>query len=225
MFFMTSCSRRRGRAGTGLPLPSMVLGLLIASTTLVSCANMPGLPGLEPSPSQMSVEPIASADAESTGYGLQPGDIVLVSVWNEESLAQPVLVRPDGGISFPLVGDLPAKGRTVEQLTGDITQRLRRYIPDPVVTVTLEQIPGNRIYILGSVNKPGDFEISRQVDVMQALAMAGGLTPFANRKAIKILRERNGTEVSIPFNYNDVSRGKNLQQNMTLRAGDVIVVP
>jgi polysaccharide export outer membrane protein len=226
MFFMTSCSRRRGRAGTGLPLPLMMLSLLISLTTLVSCANVPRLPGQKPSPSQVSVAPIVAVDStESTGYGLQPGDVILVSVWNEESLAQPVLVRPDGGISFPLVGDLQAEGRTVEELTGDITRRLSRYIPDPVVTVTLEQIPGNRIYILGSVNKPGDFEISRDVDVMQALAMAGGLTPFANRKGIKVLRERNGTEVSIPFNYNDIIRGRNLSQNINLRAGDVVVVP
>ncbi len=209
----------------------------------MSCANLPRLPGQQSAsataspaavaapggPGEPAELPVTPFDVQSGigpgGYGLQPGDIILVSVWNEDALAQPVLVRPDGGISFPLVGDLPAEGRTVEQLTGDITERLRRYIPDPVVTVTLEQIPGNRIYILGSVNNPGDFEISRNVDVMQALAMAGGLTPFANRNAINILRKRDGVEVSIPFNYNDVARGRNLQQNITLGAGDVVVVP
>ncbi len=163
--------------------------------------------------------------AEPNGYGLQPGDIVFISVWREEGLEQAVLVRPDGKLTFPLVGSIEAEGRTVEQLTGEITERLSKYIPDPVVTVSLEQIPGNRIYILGRVNKPGDFVISRDVDVMQALAMAGGLTPFADRKGIKVLRTEHGGQVPIPFNYKEVERGENLEQNIPLQAGDVIVVP
>ena len=162
---------------------------------------------------------------ESTGYGLHPGDIILISIWGEEGLDRPVLVGPDGRISFPLVGNLDVGGRTVEELTGIIAKRVSRYVPNPLVTVSLQDIPGNRIYVLGRVNKPGDFVIGRDVEVMQALAMAGGLTPFADRKAIKVLRSVDGKQVQILFNYKEVERGKNLQQNIPLQAGDVIVVP
>lgn len=160
------------------------------------------------------------------GYTLQPGDIVSVSVWQEPGLEQLVLVRPDGGISFPLAGDLKAGGLTIDGLADAIKQKLSKYIPDPVVTVTLQEIPGNRIYVTGRVNKPGDFPIvSRDVTVMQALAMAGGLTPFADEKNIKVLRKENGAQRSIPFNYKKVMRGELLEQNISLQAGDVIVVP
>lgn len=160
------------------------------------------------------------------GYTLQPGDIVSVSVWQEPGLEQLVLVRPDGGISFPLAGDLKAGGLTIDDLSGAIKQKLSKYIPDPVVTVTLQEIPGNRIYVTGRVNKPGDFPIvSRDVTVMQALAMAGGLTPFADEKNIKVLRKESGAQRSIPFNYKKVMRGELLEQNISLQAGDVIVVP
>lgn len=172
----------------------------------------------------LSLMPAAAASAAG-GYGLQPGDVIEISVWREEGLSQPVLVGPDGRISFPLVGNLRAEGRTVEELTAVIVERLSRFIPDPVVTVSLQEIPGNRIYILGRVNKPGDFVIGREVDVMQALAMAGGLTPFADRKDIKVLRSQDGEQVPIPFNYKEVERGENLEQNIPLQAGDVIVVP
>lgn len=170
----------------------------------------------------------AGGETKTKGYGLQPGDIIRISVWQEDrgqQPQQPILVRPDGGISYPLAGNVQAAGRTVEELTEVITKRLSKYIPNPIVTVTLEQIPGNRIYILGRVNKPGDFVIARDVDVMQALAMAGGLTPFADREGIKVLRTENGKQVPIPFNYSEVEQGEHLGQNISLHAGDVIVVP
>lgn len=160
------------------------------------------------------------------GYTLRPGDIIAVSVWQEPGLEQLVLVRPDGGISFPLAGDLQAAGSTVEELTLALKQKLTKYIPDAVVTVTLQEIPGNRIYILGRVNKPGDFAIvTRDITVMQALAMAGGLTPFADERHIKVLRMESGKQRSIPFDYKQVRNGESLDQNIPLQAGDVIVVP
>lgn len=159
-------------------------------------------------------------------YQLRPGDIVAVSVWQEPGLEQLVLVRPDGGISFPLAGDLNAAGLTVRELSTALKERLTKYISDPVVTVTLQEIPGNRIYVIGRVNKPGDFPlVTRGVTVMQALAMAGGLTPFADESKIKVLRKVAGTERSIPFDYKKVRRGEALEQNIALQAGDVIVVP
>ncbi|MBK5970785.1 MULTISPECIES: polysaccharide biosynthesis/export family protein [Thiorhodovibrio] len=190
-------------------------GMAVLSVSLAAMANDVAEPQGAPE----------ATTAESVGYGLQPGDIILISIWGEEGLDRPVLVGPDGRISFPLVGNLQAGGRTVEELTGIIAKRVSRYVPNPLVTVSLQDIPGNRIYILGRVNKPGDFVIGRDVQVMQALAMAGGLTAFADRKSINVLRTVDGKQLQIPFNYKEVERGKNLQQNIPLQAGDVIVVP
>jgi polysaccharide export outer membrane protein len=160
------------------------------------------------------------------GYRLSPGDVVAVSVWQEPGLEQLVLVRPDGGISFPLAGDLTAQGLTVQELADALKKRLLKFIPDPVVTVTLQEIPGNRIYVIGQVNKPGDFPIiARDVTVVQALAMAGGLTPFAKEKEIKILRKEGASQRAIPFDYREIKRGGSLIQNVTLQAGDIILVP
>jgi polysaccharide biosynthesis/export protein len=174
----------------------------------------------------ISATVFAAEVVEPQGYKLQPGDIVAVSVWQEPALEQLVLVRPDGGVSFPLAGDLKASGLTVAELSIAIKQRLKKFISDPVVTVTLQEIPGNRIYVIGRVNKPGDFPIvTRDTTVMQALAMAGGLTPFAEEKHIMVLRTENGAQRSIPFDYKKVRKGEALTQNINLQAGDVVVVP
>ena len=167
----------------------------------------------------------AGSAALNPDYQLEPGDILSVSVWKEEGLQQELLVRPDGKVSFPLAGELQGQGRSVEQVRQEITAGIDEYIPDPVVTVSLIQNNGNRLYVIGRVNKPGEFGMNRYIDVMQALAMAGGLTPFAVTKDIKILRRADGVQQSIGFNYNEVEKGVNLEQNIVLRAGDVVVVP
>jgi polysaccharide biosynthesis/export protein len=158
-------------------------------------------------------------------YLLQPGDLVTISVWKEKDLETEALVRPDGGLSFPLVGDVDAAGRTVEDLRAILTQRLKPYIPDPVVTVAIKQIGGNHVYVIGRVNKPGDYPFSTPVDVMQALSMAGGTTPFAQLNDIVILRRQNGQERVLRFRYEDVIRGRSVAQNVVLESGDTVVVP
>lgn len=158
-------------------------------------------------------------------YRIQPGDILIVSVWKEQDLQSEVLVRPDGGLSFPLAGDIDASGRTVEQVRAAIDERLRKYIPDAVVTVAVKEIGGNRIYVIGKVNRPGEFPFVRPIDVMQALSLAGGATPYAALNDIRVLRRENGRQVSIPFKYGDVERGRDLEQNIELRSGDTVVVP
>ncbi|HZT03137.1 MAG TPA: polysaccharide biosynthesis/export family protein [Steroidobacteraceae bacterium] len=159
-------------------------------------------------------------------YTVKPGDILKVSVWKEPELQSQVLVQPDGTFTFPLCGEIDARDKSVEQLQQMIGQRLARFITDPVVTVSVQKINGNRIYVIGQVNKPGDFIVNPRVDVMQALSMAGGTTPFASLGNIKILRHTdNGGQVAMPFNYNDVIHGSDLSQNITLQAGDVVVVP
>lgn len=172
-------------------------------------------------PGRLSAE---SAAPQET-YEIQPGDVLSVSVWKEETLTRDVIVRPDGQITFPLVGEARAAGDTVEHLRQVIAERLTKYIPDPVVTVSIQQLTGNIVYIIGKVNRPGQFPILRNVDVMQALTMAGGTSTYASVDNIKILRRANGKLAAIPFEYSDVEKGKNLEQNIILKAGDVVVVP
>ena len=159
-------------------------------------------------------------------YRVNPGDILEVSVWKEEGLERQVLVRPDGMFSFPLAGDIQAHGETVEQIRQRVTDKLSRYIPDLVVTVSTQNIGGNKVYVIGQVNRPGEIVANPRVDVMQALSVAGGTTPFADLNGIRVLRRTdNNQQVALRFNYGDVSKGKNLEQNIVLQAGDVVVVP
>ena len=166
-----------------------------------------------------------SEPALQEGYGLQPGDVVRVSVWREPELDQVILVRPDGGISFPLAGEVHAEGRTIEEVEYDISEKLAPYIPVPEVSVSLQQSEGNRIYVTGRVASPGVFLVNRPITIMQAISLAGGLTPFANKGRIILLRQDGDTQRSIPFNYKDVQKGKGLTQNILLQPGDTIVVP
>ena len=166
----------------------------------------------------------AFADDE-TGYKINAGDILNISVWKEPDLQGETIVRPDGGISFPLVGDLNIQGKTVENVRQLITGKLQKYIPDPVVTVAMRQIAGNKLYVIGKVNKPGVFPIDQTIDVMQALAMAGGLTPYAATGSIKILRREGKVQKVYRFDYADVEAGEKLEQNRILLSGDVVVVP
>ena len=161
----------------------------------------------------------------SQAYRLQPGDVLQVSAWKETELQAEVLIRPDGGISFPLAGDLVAAARSVEELGGELELRLRKYIPDVVVTVAVKKVEGNRVYVIGKVVRPGDFVISRPTDVMQALSLAGGATPFADTDSIRVLRRDHGVQRAIEFRYSDVERGRKLEQNITLQGGDTVVVP
>ncbi len=158
-------------------------------------------------------------------YGIQPGDVLTISVWKEEGMQNDVLVRPDGGISFPLVGDVSAAGKSVQQLSALISERLAKFIPDPVVTVAMKALNGNTVYVIGKVNRPGEFPATHYVDVMQALSMAGGANPFAALNDIKILRREGGKQSAIPFRYGEVESGKHLDQNIILKGGDIVVVP
>lgn len=162
---------------------------------------------------------------QKASYAIQAGDLLEISVWREEYLEREVIVQPDGKISFPLVGTLDAAGSTVAEVQDRVAARLAQYIPDPVVTVSIKEIRGNRVYVLGQVQNPGQFIMNPMVDVMQALALAGGTTPFAELNDIKILRRTGSIQRLIEFRYSDISRGRNLEQNIILQSGDVIIVP
>jgi polysaccharide export outer membrane protein len=173
----------------------------------------------------MYVPLCSAAAAEDGGYLIKSSDVLSLSVWKEDGLQVEAVVRPDGRVSFPLVGELDARGRTIEQVRLDLVGKLDKFIPDPVVTVALLQSIGNRIFVIGKVNKPGVFPLAQDMDVMQALSLGGGLATFASDSKITILRRIDGSQSAIPFDYGEVEYGRNLEQNILLEPGDVVVVP
>jgi len=161
----------------------------------------------------------------SAGYRLQPGDVLQIVVWKEMDLQSEALIRPDGGISFPLAGDLQASGLTTDQLRGELETRVRKLIPGAVVTVSVKAPNGNQIFVVGKVNRPGAYPLLRPTDVLQALSLAGGATPFANTDKVRVLHREGSHQTSIRFRYSDVARGRSLDQNVLLQSGDTVIVP
>lgn len=169
---------------------------------------------------------IAQDAAQATEpYSVLPGDVLEIMVWKEEDLRMEVLVRPDAAFSFPLAGDISTNGLSVVELQEELTKRLSRYISSPAVTVLVKEVLGNKVYVIGQVNNPGEFVVNPRVDVMQALSMAGGLTAFASANDVKILRRKGRQQVALSFRYNEVLKGRDLSQNIMLQSGDIVVVP
>lgn len=165
---------------------------------------------------------ISSADET---YRLNPGDILGISVWNEEALQQEMMVLPDGTISFPLVGILKVAGRTPEQVQKELKEKLSRLIPDPEINLTVRAVEGNNVFIIGKVISPGRYPMTSQTDVVQALSLAGGFTPYADTESIQILRRTGKKQNVINFDYTKIADGKALETNILLQSGDTIVVP
>ncbi len=191
-----------------------VAGLILTAATGAATDNGPGTGTAAP-----------PAVADSGSYTVNPGDILDISVWKEVDLQKQVVVRPDGYFSFPLTGDIRAEGHTIDQIRREVSSQIARYVPEPVVSIAILEPRGSRVYVIGQVAKPGDFPINRYVDVVQALSMAGGTTPFAQVDSIKILRREGATLTSMPFSYSDIAAGKRLQQNIVLKPGDTVLVP
>jgi polysaccharide biosynthesis/export protein len=160
----------------------------------------------------------------SSSYVIGPDDVLAVSVWKEPELTNTLPVRADGMISLPLLNDVTAAGLTPMQLAASITEKLKKYVSDPRVTVTVTAMNSKRIYITGEVVKPGAMNLTPQMTVLQALSSAG-FTQFANTKAIYILRNESGTQTKIPVNYKKLIKGQDVGQNVSLKPGDTIVVP
>ena len=158
-------------------------------------------------------------------YQIGAGDVLDISVWKDEAQTKTVVVLPDGTISFPLIGQVVAEGKTVTQLTEEIRQKVSQFMPDPVLTVIVHQVNSMLIYVVGRVNNPGRFLLSTNINVLQAITMAGGLNPFAKRDRITVMRGEGENTTILPFNYDEVAAGENLAQNIRLRRGDVVVVP
>ncbi len=173
---------------------------------------------------------VTVAEVPAAGLGL-PNDYVIgaddtlrISVWKEPDMNATLPVRPDGKISLPLLNDIPASGLTPMDLAASITERLKKYIADPRVTVVVVAMNSRRIFVTGEVAHPGAMTLLPNMTVLQALASAG-FTQFANPKKIYLLRTQNGKQVKIPFNYKEVVKGDHPEQNIMLKPGDTLVVP
>jgi polysaccharide export outer membrane protein len=158
-------------------------------------------------------------------YVIGPEDVLTIDVWKEKELSGPVPVRPDGKISLPLLNDVQAAGLTPMQLMSSLSEKLKKFVSDPTVTVTVTTINSRKVYILGEVTRPGAFPLVPDMTVLQALTTAGGLTPYAKTSKIYILRSQNGAQNKLAFNYKQVVRGGSPEQNILLKSGDTVVVP
>ena len=163
--------------------------------------------------------------AAEAPYTVIAGDVLQITVWKEDGMDREVLVLPDGSITFPLVGTVQAQGQTLSQVQDTVKKKLKKLIPDASVTVTVKAALGHSVNVIGQVAKPGEFVISHSMTAMQALSQAGGLTPYASEGDIIILRHENGKEISIELPYDDIASGDDLEKDITLNPGDVIVVP
>ncbi len=203
--------------------------LCAAAASICLAAQQPA-----PRPTQPQEAPKAQAPASPTGepakptvvtvdpkYTLGPEDVIFVRVWREPDLSGPLAVRPDGKITMPLINEVQAAGTTPDQLAKRISDQLSKFINNPQVMVQVQAVRSQRYYITGEVNRPGAYPLAVPTTVFEAITMAGGFRDFANKKKITIMR---GSK-RIRFNYNDVVKGKNTQQNILLENGDQVIVP
>ena len=175
----------------------------------------------------------ARADAPATptsavvpaNYVIGPQDVLSVVFWREKDMSADVVVRPDGKISLPLLNDVPAAGLSPEALRNAIAKAATKYMEDPSVTVVIKEINSRNVYVTGQVAKAGTYRLGNDMTVLQAISVAGGLLEYADASNIVVLRKENGKERSIKFNYKDVIRGKNLEQNIILLPNDTVIVP
>ena len=195
------------------------LFVLFIAMIISGCVSQQGSTVQSPASSQLP------APTHSSTYLIGAEDVLNISVWKEPELNREVTVRPDGGVSFPLVGDIQVKGKTVDEVKTIVSKKISKYIPKAEVTVSLIRASSYKIYVLGKVNKPGQYVLGSYVDVLQSLSLASGLTPYANSDEIKILRRIDGKEIVFPFHYSEVSSGARMNQNIVLQSGDVVLVP
>jgi polysaccharide export outer membrane protein len=201
----------------------LVMGLLLMLAALPARAQ-------EATQNQTPAKPAAAGVAakpatDDPNYMIGAQDVLDISVWKEPEVSRTVPVRPDGKISLPLLNDVQAAGLTPSQLAAQLTESLKRFVANPQVTVIVTTINSQRVYIMGEVIRAGAYPLLPGMTFLQGLSSAGGFTQFANLKKIYVLRQENGKQVKLPFNYKEVVGGKNPDQNITLKAGDTIVVP
>lgn len=187
-----------------------------------SFAAAQGAPAQKPN---TPAQPPASASPIDANYKIGPQDVLRIDVWKEPDISRIIPVRPDGKISVPLLNDVQASGLTAMELAASLRDGLSKYLTNPQVTVTVNEINSRRVYITGEVLHPGTFPLLPDMTVLQAVSSAGGFTQFAKLKNIYVLRTEAGKQVKHPFNYKEVVKGNLAEQNILLLPGDVIVIP
>jgi polysaccharide export outer membrane protein len=203
-------------------------GLILAASLTASSAAAAQQPaGSQPPGSQ----PQAATSAPPTGvslpvgYVIGPEDVLTIVFWRDKDLSADVVVRPDGKISLPLLNDVVAAGYTPEELRVQLVKGAAKFLEDPNATVVVKEIHSRKVFVTGQVGKSGSYPLIGEMNVLQMIAHVGGLLEYADSKNIVVLRAENGQERRFKFNYKDVVKGKNLQQNILLKPGDTVVVP
>jgi len=176
-------------------------------------------------PASDEIHPAAVAATTDPAYVIGPEDILDINVWKEPDMTRTVPVRPDGKITLPLINDVQAAGSTPQQLAANVTEKLRKFLTEPQVTVIVTAINSQRVFVVGEVLRAGAFPLIPGMTVLQALAASGGFTTFADVKRIHVMRLVNGKHTELPFNYREVLKGDNPDQNIKLEPGDTVVVP
>jgi polysaccharide export outer membrane protein len=199
---------------------SMVL--LAGAAPLAGAPARPDTPAASAQPKQGDT---AAGTAVVTDYVIVPGDVLKISVWKEPELSVEASVRLDGRITVPLLGDLPAAGRTPNDLSAEIQTKLGRFLEVPQVTLAVSQAVSARFYVLGEVAHAAAYPLPSRITALQALALAGGFREFAKKDSILIIRHKGAQQVAIPLNYKDLESGLRLEQNIFLESGDTILVP
>jgi len=204
--------------------------LMLPAVAFAQAGQGAALPALPASASNSQPATTQKPDTDARGhnnaYIIGNDDVLSINVWKETEISRSVPVRSDGKISLPLVGEVQAAGNTPLKLEQDISAKLKSYIAEPEVTVIVQQVNSQKFNILGQVNRPGSYPIANTATVLDAIAIAGGFRDFAKKKAIYVLRQNSdGSQTRMPFNYKDVVKGKNPEQNIKLQPRDTIVVP
>jgi polysaccharide export outer membrane protein len=186
----------------------------------------PAVPADKPAPAPAATPAAADGGViPPVDYAIGPGDVLNIVFWREPDMTADVVVRPDGRISVPLLNDVVVAGLSPEQLRQKLAVDARRFVQDPNVTVVVKQINSRRVFITGQVSKPGPYPLVTPMNVLQLISTAGGLLEYADGKDVVVMRTENGKAINFRFNYKEVVRRKNLQQNIDLKPGDTVIVP
>jgi polysaccharide biosynthesis/export protein len=202
------------------------MSLVCILITRVLTAQSSGTPSPASAKTEVPTAAAANSKAHDDSYIIGVDDILAVNVWKEPEVSRTVPVRSDGKISLPLAGEVQASGETPRQLEQELSVKLKSYISEPEVTVIVEQIKSQKFNVLGQVTKPGSYLLGNSPTVLDAIAMVGGFRDFAKQKSIYVLRQNpDGTQSRFAFNYKEVIKGKNPEQNIRLQQNDTVVVP
>jgi polysaccharide biosynthesis/export protein len=223
------------RAAAGAVIAILAGELAVAQAPLVQPPQRPAAaaqdpPTSKPSPQAPGQKPLPTSQQETgvtlpEDYVIGAEDILTIVFWRDKELSAEVIVRPDGMISLPLLNDVPAAGLTPEQLRQALEKAATSFVKDPSAAVMVRAINSRKVFVVGEVGKPGSYPLTGDMNVLQLLAQAGGVLEFADAKNIVIVRKVAGKEQRLKFNYRDVLRGKNTQQNILLKPGDTVIVP